>query len=94
MTEKKKAILLKIGLYSSVGELISEEKYVSFDNSSENPRDREIQVALVLSAKADKVNSQNVELRLEKPIPGTNKYQTYLTETYTLKRSFSLDFEL
>lgn len=94
ISEKKKAILLKIGLYSSVGELISEEKYVSFDNSSENPRDREIQVALVLSAKADKVNSQNVELRLEKPIPGTNKYQTYLTETYTLKRSFSLDFEL
>lgn len=92
VSDKKQALTLKIGIYTQAGDLISEEKTIPFDFSSASPREREFQCALVLSTKADEANNQNVVLRLEKPISGTNRFQLYKTAEYQLRRSFSSDF--
>lgn len=94
INDKLQPVTLKVGIYSQSGDLISEEKTINFDYSSDNPRDREFQCSLVLSTKAEQANNQQIILKLEKPIPGTNKYQFYKSETYTLRRAFSSDFEM
>lgn len=94
INDKMQPVTLKAGIYSQSGELISEEKTINFDYSSDNPRDREFQCSLVLSTKAEQANNQQIVLKLEKPIPGTNKYQFYKSETYTLRRAFSSDFDV
>lgn len=94
INDKMQPVTLRAGIYSQSGELISEEKTINFDYSSDNPRDREFQCSLVLSTKAEQANNQQIVLKLEKPIPGTNKYQFYKSETYTLRRAFSSDFEI
>ena len=94
VNDKLQPVTLRVGIYSQDGALISEEKTINFDYSSDNPRDREFQCSLVLSTKAEQANNQQIILKLEKPIPGTNKYQFYKSETYTLRRAFSSDFEL
>jgi uncharacterized protein (TIGR02687 family) len=83
INDKLQPVTLRVGIYSQSGELISEEKTINFDYSSDNPRDREFQCSLVLSTKAEQANNQQIVLKLEKPIPGTNKYQFYKSETYT-----------
>lgn len=94
INDKLQPVTLRAGIYSQSGDLISEEKTINFDFSSDNPRDREFQCSLVLSTKAEQANNQQITLKLEKPIPGTNKYQFYKSETYTLRRAFSLDFDV
>lgn len=94
INDKMQPVTLRTGIYTQSGELISEEKTINFDYSSDNPRDREFQCSLVLSTKAEQANNQQIVLKLEKPIPGTNKYQFYKSETYTLRRAFSSDFEI
>jgi len=94
INDKLQPVTLRAGIYSQSGDLISEEKTISFDYSSDNPRDREFQCSLVLSTKAEQANNQQITLKLEKPIPGTNKHQFYKSETYTLRRAFSSDFEM
>lgn len=94
INDKLQPVTLKVGVYSQSGDLISEEKTINFDYSSDNPRDREFQCSLVLSTKSEQANNQQIILKLEKPIPGTNKYQFYKSETYTLRRAFSSDFDV
>ncbi len=93
ISDKLQPINLRIGIYNQQDELISEEKNISFNYTSDSPREREITCKLMLSRKAEKANNQDVILRLEKPIPGTNKFQIYKTESYTLRRSFTSDFD-
>lgn len=94
INDKMQPITLKAGIYTLSGDLISEEKTICFDYSSDNPRDREFQCSLVLSTKADQANNQQIVFKLNKPIPATNKYQLYKSETYTLRRAFSSDFDI
>jgi len=93
VSDKMQSVTLRIGVYNQQDELISEEKTIPFDYTSDSPRDREITCKLLLSQKAEKANNQDIILKLEKPIPGTNKFQIYKTESYTLRRSFTSDFD-
>jgi uncharacterized protein (TIGR02687 family) len=93
VSDKMQPVTLRIGVYNQQDELISEEKTIPFDYTSDSPRDREITCKLLLSQKAEKANNQDIILKLEKPIPGTNKFQIYKTENYTLRRSFTSDFD-
>jgi uncharacterized protein (TIGR02687 family) len=94
VNDKKQPLTLKIGIYTEAGKLISEEKTVPFDFTSENPRDREFQCSLLLSKSADDANEQNVIVKLEKLISGTSRYQEYKRSEYTLRRAFMSDFDL
>jgi uncharacterized protein (TIGR02687 family) len=93
VTEKKQPRKLRAGLYTLDGELISESHELTFDFASENPRERELSVRFILSRKADEANNQQVELRLEEQVEGTSHFTRYKATRYTIRRSFTSEFD-
>lgn len=93
VTDKIQSLQLRAGIYTQDGELISDCHELTFDFTSTNSRERELQVRFLLSAESDKANGQEVILRLEEKHAGTTHYQTYKTRSYTLRRSFTGDFD-
>src|SRR5690606_3667423 len=93
VTEKRQPRQLRVGLFTLAGELISDQHELRFDFASENPREREAQIRLLLSRKADSANGQQVELRLEEPVEGTSHHSKYKAVRYTIRRSFTSEFD-
>ena len=93
VTGKKQPRLLRAGIYTKDGELISDSHDLTFDLSSENPREREVQIRFLMSRKADDANGQDVTLRLDEKLPGTSHFREYKTAIYTMRRSFTSDFD-
>ncbi|MGX6646395.1 BREX-1 system phosphatase PglZ type A [Maricaulaceae bacterium MS644] len=83
---------LKIGLYAPDGALLSDEHPLRFDVESEDPRDRESQIRLLLSKRSDDYNNQDVELRLSERHKGTSTFKEYKSVRYSLRRRQS-DFD-
>ena len=93
VTEKIQRRVLRAGIYTESGDLISDSHDLIFDLSSDNPRERELQVRFVLTHKADEVNGQEVILRLEEKHAGTSHYKVYRSLRYLMRRSFTSDFD-
>ena len=93
VTEKVQPRHLRAGIYTQSGELISDSHELSFDLTSENPRERELQVRFVLTRKADEANGQEVFLKLEEQHAGTSHYKEYKSLRYLMRRSFTSDFD-
>lgn len=93
VTDKRQPRRLRAGLYSLAGEVISDVQELSFDMTSSNPREREVALRFILSRKADDFNNQQVELRLEEPVGGTSHHTRYLAVRYTIRRSFTSEFD-
>lgn len=94
VTEKIQSRSLRLALFSlTTGEMISDSHELVFDYTSANSREREKQVQLLLSRKADAANGQEVILRLDEKITGTAHYKEYKSLRYTLRRSFTSDFD-
>jgi uncharacterized protein (TIGR02687 family) len=93
VTEKRQPRKLRAGLYTLEGESISDTHQLTFDMASENPREREVSVRFILSRKADSFNNQQVELRLEEPVEGTTHFSRYHAVRYTIRRSFTSEFD-
>jgi len=85
--------ILRAGIYTEAGELISDCHDLTFDLTSENPRERELQVRFILTRQADEVNGQEVILRLSEKHAGTSHYKEYKSLRYMLRRSFTSDFD-
>ena len=94
MTDKVQSRTLRVGLYTKDGKLISNQHEVIMDRTSDNPRDREEKVQLVLSREADDANGHEVILKLEEPVAGTSHFKEYKSLRYLMRRSFSSDFDL
>lgn len=83
---------LRAGLY--VGEtLISNQVELTFDRASSDARDRYQSARMLLSREAEELNNRAVEFRLEERIPNTNRWRIYQRVSYTLRRSFTTDFD-
>jgi uncharacterized protein (TIGR02687 family) len=93
VTEKVQPRMLRAGIYTEAGELISDSHDLTFDLTSDNPRERELQVRFVLTHKADEANGQEVILRLEEKHAGTSHYKEYKSLRYLIRRSFTSDFD-
>lgn len=93
VTEKRQPRKLRVGLYTLEGESISDTHDLRFDMSSDNPREREVAVRFILSRKADAYNNQPVELRLDEPVDGTSHFSRYHAVRYTIRRSFTSEFD-
>lgn len=94
VSDKVQPRTLRAGLY--VGEtLISTDPppEITFDSTSSEQRDRYESVQLLLNKDADDYNNRAVELRLEERIPNTSQWRVYEKAMYTLKRSFTSDFD-
>jgi len=84
---------MRAGIYTEAGELISDSHELTFDLTSDNPRERELKVRFVLTRAADEANGQEVVLRLEEKESGTSHYVEYKSLPYTMRRSFASDFD-
>jgi uncharacterized protein (TIGR02687 family) len=93
VTDKIQPRVLRAGIYTEAGELISDSHDLTFDLSSDNPRERELQVRFVLTRKADEANGREVILRLEEKHAGTSHYKEYKSLRYVMRRSFTSDFD-
>lgn len=93
VTAKRLPRTLRIGVYTTTGEVISEEKTVTLDSRDEEARRRETSVSLVLSKAADAHNNTTVEIRLEETLPGTNQTVTYRSYPIKLQKPFASDFD-
>jgi len=93
VTDKIQPRILRAGIYTTGGELLSDTHELTFDQTSENPRDRERQVRFVLTRKADEVNGQEVILKLEEKHAGTSHYVGYQSLGYTMRRACTSDFD-
>ena len=93
VTDKIQPRVLRAGLYTAAGDLISDRHELTFDLTADNPRERETQVRFVLSRKADEANGQEVILRLEERHAGTSHYKEYKSLRYLMRRSFTSDFD-
>jgi hypothetical protein len=93
ITEKVQARTLRAGIYTRSGALISDLHELTFDLTSENPREREMPVQFILTRQAESANNQDVILRLEEQVEGTSHYRVYKSARYLLRRSFTSDFD-
>lgn len=93
VTEKLQSRRLRAGLYTLDGDLVSDQHELLFDFSSANPRERELPVRFILSRKADEANNQQVELLLEETVEGTSHFTRYKAARYSIRRSFSSEFD-
>lgn len=92
VSDKVQPRTLRAGLY--VGEtLISNLIDMTFDQTSTDKRDRYQGARMLLSQDADAYNNRAVEFRLEERIPNTNRWRVFAKAVYTLKRSFTSDFD-
>jgi uncharacterized protein (TIGR02687 family) len=92
VSDKVQPRTLRAGLY--VGEtLISNLVTLTFDQASEDKRDRYQGARMLLSQDANDYNNRAVEFRLEERIPNTSQWRVYAKAIYTLKRSFASDFD-
>ena len=93
ITEKIQPRRLRLGIYALDGTLLSDTHDLTFDMTSDNPRDREQKAQLLLSKAADAYNNNEVIMRLDEQHEGTNHFKEYKSIRYTIKRSFSNDFD-
>jgi hypothetical protein len=93
VSDKTQPSVLRAGIYTQAGELISDTHDLMFDSASDSARDREKAVRFILAREAEKVNNQMVVLRLEENVEGTTHYRTIKTVSYQLRRSLSSDFD-
>lgn len=92
VSDKVQPRTLRAGLY--VGEtLISNLVTLTFDQTSDDKRDRYQSARMLLSQDANDYNNRTVEFRLEERIPNTSQWRVYAKAIYTLKRSFASDFD-
>ena len=85
---------LSVGLYTKEGNVISDIHEIVCDFTSENARERELKLQFILSRESEKVNNQEVMLKLMEIVPGTSRAKEYKSTRYQLRRSFMSDFEL
>ena len=93
VTDKIQSRTLVAGIYTETGDLISDSHELSFDLSSDNPREREIPIRFVLTRNSDSANGQEVILKLEEKHAGTSHYKEYKSIKYVMRRSFTSDFD-
>jgi uncharacterized protein (TIGR02687 family) len=93
VTAKVQPCTLRAGLYAGEA-LISNQVMLVFDQASQDKRDRYQSARMLLSPDADALNGRSVEFRLEEQIPRTTQWRTYQRAQYTLRRSFTSDFDV
>lgn len=92
VSDKIRPRTLEIGLWCE-GEPISDVHQLTFDLTSDNPRDREQKIRLVLAKEADAHNGKQVDLKMRERFRDTTQFHDYKTSAFRLQRSFATDFD-
>ncbi len=92
VSEKQQQRDLLAGIYAQDGTLISDEHQLTFDFTSQNPREREFPITFLLSREADRFNNQDVFLKLRERFTKSH-YKDYASQLFQLRRGISTDFD-
>jgi len=84
--------IIRAGIYTAEGELISDSRELIFDSKYEDNRKRESIERFMISHKASSMKKQDVYLRLEEPIEGTNQWKKYRDILYVIQLQITPDF--
>jgi hypothetical protein len=93
ISSKLKARELRCAIYTASGQIISDLHNITLDLTAQSAREREIKLRFVLTQDADSANNEEVSLKLDEPVVGTNQYKEYKQLKYTIRRSFTTDFD-
>ncbi|WP_167646423.1 BREX-1 system phosphatase PglZ type A [Mameliella alba] len=93
VSEKQQQRDLLAGIYAQDGTLISDEHQLTFDFTSQNPRERELPITFLLSREADRFNNQDVILKLRERVGKTSHFEDYTSHRFQLRRGISTDFD-
>lgn len=84
---------LRVAVYSTKGDLLSDVRDMCFDNTTEEHQGREYNVQFVLSAEAEKFSGQEIVLKLEEREGKTSHYKEYKSARYTLRLNAGFGFD-
>ncbi|MGZ4055301.1 MAG: BREX-1 system phosphatase PglZ type A [Bacteroidia bacterium] len=91
--EKVLPRLLKIGFYSENGKPVSDIHNLNFNVSDSDSLARERKQSFVFTSDATNYNGQDVKLRMEEAIDGSNQFRVYKEFTYRMNISFGSEFD-
>lgn len=84
---------IRASFHSADDILISDVKTILFNSSDDDAGAREQRQVFHFTSTASKHNGQDVILKLEEQISGTNQYKTYKTITYRMLIAFTSEFD-
>lgn len=84
---------IRASFYALDDNLISDVKTILFNSADDDAGAREQRQVFHFTSNASKHNSQDVTLKLEEQISGTNQYKTYKTITYRMLIAFTSEFD-
>lgn len=84
---------IKAGFYTAAGQLISDVVNLLFNSTDKDSMAREKRQTFLFTSEASNHNGQDVYLKLEEQIEGTNQFKTYRSITYRMLIAFSSEFD-
>lgn len=93
VTEKRQPRQVTASIFSNDGMLLSDEVELTFDFTSDNPREREMPRSFLLTRAADAYNNQAVFLKLRSRIGKTSHFEDHAVLQLLLKRGINTDFD-
>jgi uncharacterized protein (TIGR02687 family) len=93
VTEKRQPRQVTASIFANNGVLLSDEVELTFDFTSDNPREREMPRSILLTRTADAYNNQAVFLKLRSRIGKTSHFEDHAVLQLLLKRGINTDFD-
>jgi hypothetical protein len=93
VADKIQSRQVRAGFYTGAGQLISEVITLLFASTDSDAMAREKRQIFLFNAEASKHNGQDVYLKLEEQIEGTNQFRIYKSITYRMLIAFSSEFD-
>lgn len=93
ITDKIQPRQLKASFYTRSGSLISDVSTLLFNSTEKDSMAREKRQVFLFTSEASKQNGEDVHLKLEEQIEGTNQYKLYKMITYRMLIAFSSEFD-
>lgn len=84
---------IKAGFYTNSGQIISDIATLIFNSMDSDSKSREKIQKFNFTSEASKYNGQDIYLKLEEQIEGTNQFKIYKKFTYKMLISFSSEFD-
>jgi uncharacterized protein (TIGR02687 family) len=84
---------IKAGFYTASGQLISDVVTLLFSSTDNDAMAREKRQGFLFTSEASRHNGQDVYLKLEEQIEGTNQFKTFKSITYRMLIAFSSEFD-
>ena len=91
-TDKVKGMTLRLGFYTTDGDVISDSVTLTFDSTSAKSQQREQKHTFRFKNVISKLNGQTVTLRMERQVENTTQFAPYREEDYKVSVMFEAEW--